>query len=57
MGEMCILTDLWTQSLLERMAHVKQKGTTLKGKYSLADFQQVQKKITETVLMEIPPEL
>lgn len=53
---MCILTDLWTQSLLERMAHVKQKGT-LKGKYSLADFEQVQKKITETMLMEIPPEL
>ena len=52
----------WAQSLLERMGYVKRKATTLKGKYSLADFEQVKKQFlkdaTETILMEeIPPEL
>ena len=52
----------WAQSLLERMGYVKRKATTSKGKYSLADFEQVKKQflkdVTETVLMEeIPPEL
>ena len=44
------------------MGYVKRKATTSKGKYTLADFEQVKKQflkeVTETVLMEeIPPEL